>query len=94
LEEAKHRPQGNAPVTETRWANPATGFGEGQASGAPPRRDDTAAGLMQAVQRIVSDIETFKWERVAEPVWAARVEVASVYFRKRRDAPARMPRAA
>lgn len=42
-----------------------------------------ATGLARAVERIVSDIEAFKWERTAEPVWAARVEVAAVYFRKR-----------
>lgn len=80
-------------MTETGWANPA-GFGEGQALGASTRREDVAAGLMQTVQRIVSEIEAFKWERVAEPVWAARVEVASVYFRKRQRASVSMPRAA
>jgi hypothetical protein len=47
-------------------------------------RDDAgAAGLARRVDKIVSDIEAFKWERTAEPVWAARVEVAAVYFRKR-----------
>lgn len=47
-------------------------------------RDDTgAAGLTRRIEKIVSDIEAFKWERTAEPVWAARVEVAAVYFRKR-----------
>jgi hypothetical protein len=35
------------------------------------------------VNTLVREIEAFKWERVAEPIWAARVEVASVYFRKR-----------
>ncbi len=47
-------------------------------------RDDAGAvGLARRIDTIVSDIEAFKWERTAEPVWAARVEVAAVYFRKR-----------
>jgi hypothetical protein len=47
------------------------------------REDKAAVRLERTVETIVSDIEAFKWERVAEPVWAARVEVAAVYFRKR-----------
>lgn len=47
------------------------------------REDKAATRLERTVETIVSDIEAFKWERVAEPVWAARVEVAAVYFRKR-----------
>ncbi|CAA9315120.1 MAG: hypothetical protein AVDCRST_MAG90-713 [uncultured Microvirga sp.] len=47
------------------------------------RDDAAAAGLARRIDKIVSDIEAFKWERTAEPVWAARVEVAAVYFRKR-----------
>jgi len=47
-------------------------------------RDEAGAtGLARTVEAIVRDIESFKWERTAEPVWAARVEVAAVYFRKR-----------
>ncbi len=47
------------------------------------RDHNGATGLARAIEKIVSDIEAFKWERTAEPVWAARVEVAAVYFRKR-----------
>ncbi len=78
-------------MTETRWADSVRELGEGQT---PHRDDNAAAGLMQMVQKIVSEIEAFKWERVAEPAWAARVEVASVYFRKRQTAAVAMPRAA
>lgn len=58
------------------FMNRGTGAGRG---------DTGESGLALTVDRIVKDIESFKWERTAEPVWAARVEVASVYFRKRTD---------
>lgn len=58
------------------------------------REDRVATGLTRAVERLVSDIEAFKWERTAEPVWAARVEVAAVYFRKRNLAKSALDRTA
>jgi hypothetical protein len=72
---------------------PAKGLGEKRAADAAGDRGTGAAGgLIETVNTLVREIEAFKWERVAEPVWAARVEVASVYFRKRaRIAPAPQP---
>ena len=61
---------------------PAKGLGEGWA-GETGGGGGAPGSLVDTVNTLVREIEAFKWERVAEPIWAARVEVASVYFRKR-----------
>jgi hypothetical protein len=82
LFEGWRQKNGNASVMGSNGTGPAKGLGEGWA-GETGGSGGAPGSLVDTVNTLVREIEAFKWERVAEPIWAARVEVASVYFRKR-----------
>lgn len=61
-------------------------FGQGGGGGGE-RMTEGAGDLLLRVATLVREIEALKRERHSDAQWSTRLELASVYFRKRRERP-------